>query len=113
MNPLLIALALSATANAFLGWQWLEARDAAAIAGQQRAQAQTAAGTCSKGVEDMRARAVAADKLAAAGRAAAAARAADAGARADVLLSSPQAVPGDACASARADIDAWLGGRAP
>lgn len=118
MNPILIALAISVAINAALGWAYLgqrddttEARTALRDLGGQRDGARQAASACSDSVDDLR---KLADKLAreaAPARAAAASAAQGHNQRADVILSTPAPVPGDACASAQARVDEWLKGR--
>lgn len=105
---LAIALALSVLANLLIGDAWLEARDAQLQAVGQRDQAQGSAKACSAGVEQLQR--AARDRQADAARAIAAAQASARGhqQRAQQILSAPPAVPGDACASAGAALDAWL-----
>jgi hypothetical protein len=119
INPIIVALAISAAANAALGWAYLGQRDDTAVAKTalrdmegQRDGARQAASACSDSVDDLR---ELADKLAreaAPARAAAASTAKGHNQRADTILSTPAPVPGDACASAQARVDDWLKGRA-
>ncbi|MFV0676440.1 hypothetical protein [Variovorax sp. tm] len=115
MSPaqaLLVALGLSVAGNAALGWAWVGAREKAATSVLQRDDAMAAASACSDATEDLRALA---DKRAAeAKKAQAAARSVALGheARAQTILATPAAVPGDACASAQIRVDAWIRGRA-
>ncbi|MBB3641182.1 hypothetical protein [Variovorax atrisoli] len=112
VQALLLALGLSVAGNAALGWAWIGAREKAATSVLQRDDARAAASACSDATEDLR---DLADKRAAeAKKAQAAARSVALGheARAQTILATPAAVPGDACASAQARIDGWLKGRA-
>lgn len=112
VQALLLALSLSVAVNAALGWAWIGTREKAATSVLQRDDARAAATACSDATEDLR---DLADKRAAeAKKAQAAARlmALDYQARAQAILATPAAVPGDACASAQARIDGWLKGRA-
>lgn len=112
MQALLVALGISVAGNAALGWAWVGAREKAATSVLQRDDARAAATACSDATEDLR---DLADKRAAeAKKAQASARSLALGhqARAQVILATPAAVPGDACASAQARIDDWLRGRA-
>ncbi len=104
-------LALSVAGNAALGWAWLGARDGAAIATVERDDARAAASACSDATEALR---ELADKRGAEVKKAQAVARADASGRqqaAHTILSTPPAVPGDACASAQVRIDGWLRGR--
>lgn len=102
------ALGLSIAGNAALGWAWLDAREQAAITATQRDNARAAASACSDATEDLREladkRGIEAKKAQAAARATAVGRQQ----RANTILSTPAAVPGDACASAQVRIDGWL-----
>jgi hypothetical protein len=112
MQTLLVALGLSVAGNAALGWAWVGAREKAATSVLQRDDARAAASACSDATDDLR---DLADKRAAeANKAQAAARsvALDHQARAQTILATPAAVPGDACASAQLRINGWLRGRA-
>lgn len=114
MTTLQVLLALSIAANGLLAWSWLDERDAATAARgetlamqQQRDGIRSAASACSVGVAQL--------AKAGAQRAAAAEparRAAMHNRNADVILSAPSVVPGDACASAQTRVDNWLKGRA-
>ena len=117
--PLFWALALSLALNAALGWAYLVQRDKTtkAEAGvtameQQRDGARAVASACSDAVEDLR---NVADKRAAeakAARAEAAAKARGHNKKADSILATPAAVPGDDCRSAQVRVSEWLKGRA-
>jgi hypothetical protein len=112
LQVLALALGVSVAGNAALGWVWLGARDQVAIATTERDDARAAASACSDATDDLR---ELADKRGAeAKRAQAAAREA-AGrreGRAQQILSTPAALPGDDCGSARVRVDRWLKGRA-
>lgn len=107
------ALALSVAGNAAIGWAWRAARDQVVATTAERDNARAAASACSDATEALR---ELADKRAAeAKRVQAAARLA-AGAhegRAQQILSTPAAVPGNDCGSARVRVHGWLKGRAP
>jgi hypothetical protein len=106
-------LVLSLAGNGLLGWAWLDARDRATATIIERDDARADATACSDATEALR---ELADKRAIeARRAQALARAAASGhqQRANTILSTPAAVPGDTCASAQVRIDGWLKGRAP
>lgn len=117
--PLFWALALSLALNAALGWAYLgqrdkttEAQSAATAMEQQRDGARAAASACSDAVEDLR---NVADQRAAeakAARAEAAAKAMGHNKKADSILATPAAVPGDDCRSAQVRVSDWLKGRA-
>jgi len=111
IQALLVALGLSVAGNATLGWAWIEAREKAVTSTLQRDDARAAASACSDATEDLRdladKRAVEAAKAQAAARSAATVRQQTA----NTILSTPAAVPGDACASAQVRVDAWLKGR--
>lgn len=107
MNPLAYILAISMAANAALGWAYLGQRDKATTEAVQVQQVTTVAQECNKGTEDMAKQAVqrhaaAAPKIEAARRQA---EAADK--KADEILSTPAAMPGDDCKSAQARVDEW------
>lgn len=109
---LAIALAISTAGNAWLARLYLASRDQRQAAIASRDQAQAMASSCSKNVAELekQAKTRADEAKRAQAQAAAAARSHQAGAQ--QILASPPAVPGDACASAGAAIDAWLQGRA-
>ncbi|MCY1548297.1 hypothetical protein D9M68_844000 [compost metagenome] len=101
-------LVLSVAGNAALGWAWVRARERAAVSVIQRDDARAAASACSDATDDLR---DLADKRGAeAKKAQAAARASATGRQyaANMILSTPPAVSGDACASAQVRVDAWL-----
>lgn len=118
-SPIMWAAGLSLALNAALGWAYLGQRDkttkaetAVTAMEQQRDGAREAASACSDAVEDLR---TVADKRAAEAKAARALAAASARAhnkKADDILSTPAAVPGDDCRSAQVRVSDWLKGRA-
>lgn len=108
LQALLVSLGLSVAGNAALGWAWVGAREKAATTILQRDDARAVASACSDATDDLR---ELADKRSAeAKKAQAIARDAATGRQkaAQTILSTPAAVPGDACASAQARVDAWL-----
>lgn len=111
MQALLVALGISVAGNAALGWAWVGAREKAATSVLQRDDARAAASACSDATENLRD--LANKRAAEAEKAQALARSLALGheARAQTILATPAAVPGDACASAQARIDGWLKGR--
>lgn len=111
MQALLAALGISLAANASLGWAWIGAREKVATSILQRDDARAAASDCSDATDDLR---TLADKRAAEAKKAQAAardRAVNYQQAANTILSTPAAVPGEACASAQVRIDSWLRGR--
>ncbi len=105
-------LALSVAGNAALGWAWLGARDGVSIATVERDDARAAASACSDATEALR---ELADKRAAKAKQAQDDARQAAGrrqGRAQEILSTPAAMPGDDCGSARVRVDGWLKGRA-
>lgn len=119
VTPLIWAAGLSIALNAALGWAYLGQRDKTATARsevaameRERDGARAAASACSDAVEDLR---ILADERAAeakAARAAAATKAKGHNQKADSILSTPPAVPGDDCRSAQVRVADWLKGRA-
>lgn len=119
MSPVLYALIASAALNLLAGWAWLGQRDTIATL---RTEAKAAQGqldgaradarACSDAVEDLRDLADQRARDASAARAAAQQRAQQHKRKADAILATPSAVPGDDCASARVRVDGWLKGRA-
>lgn len=112
MNPILTALgvllAVSVAGNAFVGKAYLDVRDRANLAERARDTAASAAGACSRGVVLLR---EAGQRQVAENRAAidaAHAAGVEAGRRAAGERNRPQAVPGNACASAQVETDDWL-----
>lgn len=105
-------LALSIAGNAALGWAWLGARDRAAVAITERDDARAAATACSDATEALRDLADKRGEEAKRAQAAARQAAGQRESRAQQILSTPAAVPGDDCGSARVRVDGWLKGRA-
>lgn len=111
MQVLLVSLGLSVAGNAALGLAWVGAREKAATTTLQRDDARAVASACSDATDDLR---ELADKRGAEAKKAQAAARNTATVRqqaAHTILSTPAAVPGDACASAQVRVDAWLRGR--
>lgn len=116
---LALALLASLAANGLLGWAYLGQRDDATQARadlgameQQRDGARADARACSDAVDNLR---DLADRLAddaKAARAEAAAKAKGHNQKADAILATPPAVPGDDCQSAQVRVADWLKGRA-
>lgn len=114
-----LALLASLVGNVALTLAYLGQRDAAttmaaalrAMEGE-RDSARSLASACSDAVQDLRDLADKRAREAAAARATAASKARDHEQRADEILATPPAVPGDACASAQHQVDNWLQGRA-
>lgn len=113
-----IALGLSALANIGAGYVYLQQRDALVIAGNNlthaagdTATARAAADACSASIGALAtSAAVMASQLEAA-REAAATQAGQHYKRADKILATPAAVPGDACASAKKRVADILASR--
>lgn len=117
--PLFWALALSLALNVALGWAYLgqrdkttEAQSAATAMEQQRDGARAAASACSDAVEDLRNVADQRTAEAKAARAEAAAKARGHNKKADDILATPAAAPGDDCRSAQVRVADWIKGRA-
>lgn len=107
MSPTHIVLAISLAANAALGYTYLGQRDTATVAKVEQRQAVGMALNCSEGTEKLET-AAAQRKTAAAPKIAAAQQQAQQHDReADRIMATPPAVPGDACASAQAELDTW------
>ena len=115
ITPVQILAALLATsvlANVGLGRAWLAARDGAATAITQRDTARADASACSDATDDLRTLADQRAIEAQAARAEAAAQARTHHQKADAILATPPAVPGDDCQSAQVRVADWLKGRA-
>lgn len=113
-SPLLVVsvlLALSVAGNGVIGSLYLDKRDDVISARADANQAKDAAKQCSDGVLSLQAAAEARAKAAEAQRDAAVARQKKAQRSASDLLARAPMVPGDACASAQAQIDDWLSTR--
>ena len=111
LQVLLVALGLSLAGNAALGWAWVGVREKAAATVLERDNARSAASSCSDATDDLRdladKRGAEAKKAQAAARDAATERQQTA----NTILSTPAAMPGNACASAQVRVDTWLRGR--
>lgn len=111
MNPTIIlgvALAVSVAVNGLQFNTILGLREDAGKMEQQRDTANAAALACTRSVDDMREKASQQAKEAAKEVDEAEGRAKAAERRARANLSAPQAVPGDACASAHVETRRWL-----
>lgn len=111
MKALAIALVLSLLGNAWLGHSYLGQRDTAVEAKTDVKHIAGAAQECSQGTEQLQQQGKQREADAAPKRAAAAAKADEHNRTADRILTTPPAVPGDACASAQAELDSWWAGR--
>ncbi|MET3517790.1 membrane-bound ClpP family serine protease [Pseudacidovorax sp. 1753] len=111
LQALGLALAVSVAANGALGAAWLHARDAATRTTGERDSARADASACSDGVADLRGLADERGRRVKAAQATAAERRRQQEAMAQLILSTPAAVPGDVCASAQARVDSWMRGR--
>ncbi len=116
---LALALLASLAANGLLGWAYLGQRDDATQARadlgameQQRDGARADARACSDATDDLRTLADQRASEAKAARAEAAAKAKSHNQKADAILATPPAVPGDDCKSAQVRVADWLKGRA-
>jgi hypothetical protein len=107
-----IALALSLAGNALVTHAYLGARDDAAVATTKAQGSELLAKSCSDGVLSLQAAADTRVKRAEAAVAGAAAVYRTAEGKAQGLLNKAPTVPGNACASAQAQIDDWLSARA-
>ncbi|MDM0011996.1 hypothetical protein QTH87_06025 [Variovorax sp. J22P168] len=112
MSPALVAVAsalvLSLAGNAVLGWAWLGTRDALVQAVSDRDLARSSASACSDATDDLR---KLADRRAAVAKKAQAIARSQAAAHeqlAQTILSTPAALTGDDCGSARVRVDRWL-----
>jgi hypothetical protein len=103
-----IALGVSLLANAGLTKVYLSTRDQRTAAISDRDVARRAASECSDATEDLRDQATKRAKDSAVEVAAAAKRATGKNQRAGEILSAPQKVPGNVCASAQAEVDEFF-----
>lgn len=115
---LALALLLSVAGNICLALMYLGQRDAATLArsdadhaGEKESLARASAGVCTKAVDALLLAGEGLKQERDQARAQAAAVAAGHKARADTILSTPAAVPGDACASAQARVAELLASR--
>lgn len=112
MNPVHIVLAISLAFNALLGWAYLGKRDEAVTHEVREQQATGVAMKCSEGTEKLETKAAQREEEAGPARKAAADKDRQHQVKAQQILSTPPAVPGDTCASAQAVVDDWWAGRA-
>ena len=110
---LAVALAVACAALSMLAEDWLQTRDERLQATQRADDATRAGQSCSAGVT--RLEALTRERANEAREALKEARrlATNHQGRAQQILASPPAVPGDACASAQAAFDDWMIGRQP
>lgn len=118
MNLLLIAVVVAVLAvvgNAGQAWLYLGLRDELTLAKaatdareKELDAARQGASACSDAVDDLRTLADQRASEAATARATAATQAHAAAQRADAILASPAAVPGDDCKSAKVRVEHWL-----
>jgi uncharacterized protein HemX len=108
---LAILLAVSVGLNLLAGWAYLGQRDQAVASGVRQGQATATALECSNGTEQLEQQARGRQQAAQPKIDAAADAARRRQAEAQRILSTPAAVPGDACASADARIADWWGKR--
>ena len=106
-----IALGVSLLANAGLTKVYLNTRDQRTAAISDRDSARRAASECSDATEALSEQAGKRAKESAAEVAAAAVRSKAAQGRAGKILSAPQKVPGNVCASAQAEVDEFFADR--
>jgi F0F1-type ATP synthase membrane subunit b/b' len=106
-----VALCASLLGNALLTRSYLGARDDATVAETSRQQADSAAQQCNAGVTSLQADAAARLATAEAARKVAEDAARTAQGKANRLLAKAPSVPGNACASAQAQVDEWLASR--
>ena len=118
MRPLILALLLSLAGNVGLAWMYVGQRDAATLArsdadhaADKESLARANADVCTKTVEALQLVDEGLKQERDHARAQAAAVAAGHKTRADKILSTPAAVPGDACASAQARVAELLASR--
>ena len=115
MNPIVAGLAIALLAS-LIGNAWLFSTVTAQSEeiGQAQEQAENAKGAamaCTEAVGELERRAAKQAKAAREALRAADDSAKQSGQRADAERSRPQAVPGDACASAEVETRDWLAGR--
>lgn len=115
---LALALLLSFAGNVGLAWMYVGQRDAATLArsdadhaGEKESLARESANVCTKAIDALQLAGEGLKRERDQARAQAAAAASGHKARADKILSTPAAVPGDACASAQARVAELLASR--
>lgn len=118
MRPLILALLVCLGVNLAQGWAYLQKRDAATLArsdaehaAEKESLARKSADVCTKAVDALLQAGEGLKRERDQARAQAAAVAAGHKARADKILSTPAAVPSDACASAQARVAELLASR--
>jgi len=109
---LAVLLAIALAGDVLLGRAYLRQRDAATVAEVKEDHAEAVALDCSKGTESLETAAARQEAVAATKRAGAAERALKLEREARQIEARPPAVPGNACASAQAELDNWWAGRA-
>jgi hypothetical protein len=107
MNITYILLAISIAANAALGWAYLGKRDEAVTHAVREQQVAAVAVDCGKATEQLQTKAEEREQEAEPKREAAKQQAEQHNRKADVILATPPAVPGNVCASAQAVVDDW------
>lgn len=107
MTPTQIILTISLLANAVLGIAYLGKRDQAVTHAVREQQATGVALKCSEGTEQLETKAKQRAAEAGPARQAAADKDRQHQAKAQQIMSTPPAAPGDACASAQAVVDTW------
>lgn len=112
MSPTHIVLAISLAANAVWFYAYLGQRDTATVAKTEKQQTVAVATKCSEGTEQLAAKAEQRRQQAAPKVQAARQKAVEHEKRALQILATPPAVPGNACASAQAELDSWWAERA-
>lgn len=107
-----ILVAILVATNLFTGRAYLGQRDSAVTHEVREQQATGVALDCSRGTENLEKQAAQRDREAEPKRRAAADRDREHQAKAQQIMSTPPAVPGDACASAQQRISSWWKDRA-
>lgn len=107
-----ILLAIAVAGDIGLGLAYLGQRDKATISKVRDGTAVTTALQCSDGTAKLGQIAAQRDKDAGQARQADQDKAAEHNKAADKIMSTPAAVPGNACASAQAELDGWWSGKA-
>ena len=107
MSPTRIVLAISLAFNALLGYAYLGQRDTATVAKTEKQQTVAVATKCSEGTQKLETLAGQRADNAKPKIKAAADKAREHEKQAQQIQATPPAVPGNACASAQAELDAW------
>ena len=108
---LAILLAVSVGLNMLAGWAYLGQRDKTTVAQTEQRQTVAVATKCSEGTEKLAKAARQREADAKPLRQATADKNREHQANAQRIMSTPPAVPGDACASAQVELDTWWAGR--